>query len=689
MAAEQPGEKVALKDATVADLDTLLKQSRGTRSRLLPIWLVSLAYYNNLQWVFYNRGKIERPQLSPNRITLTDNRITGIVRGEVAKMIKQNPTFQVTPSSAEDADLQASEMGEKVLSFLWRDLGLRNQLEDTLRWTKILGAGFWKVTWDSAKGQKVQIAADVQGKPILHPETGAPLKPENLLDEENNMPEGVKAKTIATGDVHVETVGPMEIFPDPIAKQFEQAEWVIQSSVKSAEYVKLHFDAEVQPDVDVAGGPIEARMYLGVGSMEGASGYKGVQVNEYWCKPNSQHPQGRHCVWVKNKMLLEENNPYDDLPYVMFRGIPVPGQFWPTSTVELLKGPQTYLNKTISQIAENLSKFGNPSLMVSRQAGVQYSGKPGEVIHYNSTIPDPQPQYLQAPPLPQYVLDQQKQIELSIQEISGQHEVSHAQVPAGVKAASAINLLQEADDTRLGPSIYEMEEAIGRAGEMLLKLVAKYWSDERTIMITGENHALDAMSFKGAALRENTQVEVQSGSMFPRSKAAKQASIQDMLNLVFQYQGEKPNKRTLAKVLKDLEAGDLAKLFGDTSVSEGQINRENQELALGGELPVNVYDEHEAHIEGHQEWQRGPTYKQLGPDVAQSTERHVALHRQQLIAQKQPPPPEKHDPVETLAYQYAPPDIQRQIEAQAGMQPSTEKPVEQQPAGKPTGGEEE
>jgi outer membrane protein OmpA-like peptidoglycan-associated protein len=235
--------------------------------------------------------------------------------------------------------------------------------------------------------------------------------------------------------------------------------------------------------------------------------------------------------------------------------------------------------------------------------------------------------------MPQYVLQQQERIESAMQDISGQHEVSNAQVPAGVKAASAINLLQEADDTRLGPAIYDMEEAIGVAGERLLKLVAQYWTDERTILIAGKDHALDAMSFRGAALKSNTQVEVQSGSMFPKSKAAKQAAIQDTLNLYFQYLGNQPmNKRMLSKVMEDLEGGALSKLFGDISVSESQINRENQEIAQSIAIMVNPYDEHEVHIEGHEEYQRGPTYKQLGPVVNQIMEAHVNEHRQALLA---------------------------------------------------------
>jgi hypothetical protein len=321
----------------------------------------------------------------------------------------------------------------------------------------------------------------------------------------------------------------------------------------------------------------------------------------------------------------------------MFKGIPVPGRFWPTSTVEQHRSPQAELNKIRSQVVENAQRIGNPAILCSRQANIQYQGTPGERIDFDDTVQNALPSYLQAPQMPAYVLQQQDRIEASIQEISGQHEVSKAQVPAGVKAASAINLLQEADDTRLGPAIYDMEEALGLAGQKLLKLVAQYWTDERTIMIAGEDHAWDVMLFRGAALRENTHVEVQAGSAFPKSKAAKQAAIQDMLNLRMQYSGEPVDPVTMQKVLRDMEAGGLEKLFGDLTASVAQVNRENQQISQGAELPVNPFDEHQVHIHVHQEFQRSATYSQLGPEVAMAMEAHVAEHRERVLAQIMPP----------------------------------------------------
>lgn len=622
------------KDGTVGDLDKLAAQAKGARSRHEPAWSLNLAFHANQHWVRWNRGRIDRPVIEPHRVLITDNRITGIVSKELARMTKQKPAWQVVPVSAESSDLQAAETGEKVLEYLWRHLYMRKKLMSALRWASITGNGFWKICWDSALGEKVSIVADHEGSPVLHGETGAPMKPEHFGE---GIPEGLQQKTIATGDVHVETVSPFEMLIDPIAKELQDAEWCIQQAVKSPEYVKQHFGVDVDPDTDISSGSTEARMFPTLEG-SGSSQYRGVKLSEYWCKPNTTHPDGRRAVWAKGKMLSEGPNPYKELPYVHFQGIPVPGNIWAMGMVELLRGPQVELNKTRSQIVENAQRIGNPAILKSRQANTQYSGVPGEQIDFDDTTQNAVPTYLQPPQMPQYVLQQQDRIEQSLQEISGQHEVSNAQVPAGVKAASAINLLQEADDTRLGPAIYDMEETLGRAGSMLLKLVAEYWSDERTILIAGEDHAMDAMVFKGAALKENTHVEVQSGSAFPKSKAAKQAAIQDMLNLYFQYQGGQPmNKRQLGKVLRDLEAGGLERLFGDLSSDEGQINRENQQLSEGQPLPVNSYDNNQAHIEGHTEFQKGPSYLRLGPVVAQVMEQHVQQHRERLLAEQPPP----------------------------------------------------
>lgn len=612
---------------TVQELEKLLQQSKALHSRLEPIWFLNAAYYIGEQWLFWNNGRLDKAPIRPGQMRLVDNRIIGIVESRLAKKTKQKPCFQVTPTTAQDQDLQASRTGEKMLDYLWRKLKMRNKLMDVLLWAETASAGFWKVYWDSAEGEKVTVVLDPEGNVANNETTGAPLVPKDCPD---GLPEGHTEKTLATGDVKVEVVSPFEFFPDPLAKELEDAEWCIQVTVKSKEYVKQHFGVEVEPDTEVSGGPAESRMFPSY-QAGGASGYRGVKLSEYWSKPNSKFPCGLRVVWAKGKVLCEEPNPYKCLPYFMFKGIPVPGRFWPTTPVEQLRGPQAELNKAKSQVSENANRFGNPALLAAKQANVQYSGKPGERIDFDDTVPNAIPSYLQAPALPQYVVTQQDRIESAMEAIAAQHEVSSAQVPAGVTAAAAINLLQEADDTRLGPSIYDMEEVIGEAGQRLLELVGKYWTTEKTILIGGEDSAWDVMVFRGAALRGNTHVEVQSGSMFPQSKASKQAAIQNVLGMALQYSGQPLNPRDLRKVLRDYQAGALEGLFGDMTADETQINRENGLLAQGEPLQINSFDNQQAHIEGHTEFQKGAAYNLMPADVKVNIERHVAEHRQQLM----------------------------------------------------------
>jgi hypothetical protein len=214
-----------------------------------------------------------------------------------------------------------------------------------------------------------------------------------------------------------------------------------------------------------------------------------------------------------------------------------------------------------------------------------------------------------------------------------------------------------------------MEHSLGEAATLALEIVAEYWTDEREVLIAGENHELDAMHFKGAALKENTQVECQTGSMFPQSKAARQAAIQDFLGLAFQYEGQQAiNPRMLSKILKDLDAGALSKLYGDLSQDDSQINRENQELSQGKAVKIHVYDNNQAHLEGHTEYQKTAAYAALGetPEgkVAQALfELHTKEHREHLMAQMQPPPGqevEQHE--ETVETQ--PPDAAKAQEGE-------------------------
>jgi hypothetical protein len=603
--------------------------SKASRERFIPEWYMNLAFYHGHQWLWWNRGRLAMPNLAEWRETPVDNRILPICSARVARKVKNRPIFVVTPNTGDESDIDAAKIGERVLTSDWLGQNLQAKLFQAQLLAEITGAGFWKIYWDATRGESAEYLFDAEGNPVIG-QDGHPMRGDAIAE----LPPGITKKRISEGDVCVDVLSPFELFPDPAATSLDECEWMIEEKVRSAEYVKRRFGETMEPDTEVPIGPLDSRMAPSLvyhGDTGGAANtYKGLKVYEGWMRPCTEYPEGKHVVWCNEKLLEDENKPFDPMPYVMFSGIRSPNRFWPTSLVTQMRGPQTALNKIQGQIMENAKRLGNLSIMKSRQANVSYTGLPGEEVLYDSTVTDAVPSFLTPPEMPAYVREQVERIENSLTEISGLHEVSKATVPTGVTAASAINLLQEADDTRIGPEIQDMENGLAQAGSKVLKLRARFNTDERTIQIAGEDGNWDIFSFRAELLKDNTNVEVQAGSAMPRSKAAKQAAMLEVLSLAFQY-GLEFDPRDLRKFFKDYEVAALERLFDSTSQDEQQAQRENRLLSKGEPVAPHPRDDHDIHIAAHDEYRKSGKFTRLPANAQQLIELHITAHQEAQV----------------------------------------------------------
>jgi hypothetical protein len=624
---------------TIDELKKRHEQAKSARRRFEAVWSMNCAFFEGEQWTAWAGGKLYKPQLSADRMTITDNRIQPAVRTEVAKLTKHRPTFTCIPRTAGDDDIAAAELAEQILEYQWTHLEMQDRFPRALLWSRTACAGFLKVLWDKSLGEGAEVLVGPDGEPLTG-QNGRPITedidPEQLA-QQLGLPQGsISRKAVNQGDIRVAVRSPFQIFPDPLAETFADIEWLIEESIVSSDYVEDRYGKKLDPDTPANPGIVQAQ--LGWQNSD-AGGYKGVKVFEFWRRPCRQYPKGYRATWARDEILEQDKAPFDPMPYVMFSGIDVPGRFWPTSITEQLRDPQTELNKTKSQLAENRNRVGNPTVLASRQAigdpdeFERQMSQPGGALYYDDTSPNATPAYLQAPEMPQYIDRLIDRIEASMQEISGQHEVSSAQVPAGVTAASAINLLQEADDTRLGPAITDMERQLAELGRKILRLVARFYDDQRTIALASENDGWMVVDFRGQMLRDHTHVEVQAGSTMPRSLAAKQAFMESMLT-TFLQNGVPLKDKNLAKYFRDLQIGGAEHLVDEFSRNEEQIQRENRQLTLGQMLPVNDWDDDEAHIEGHTDFQKQLRFERLPPPLRMLFAQHVQAHRDRLADQQ-------------------------------------------------------
>jgi hypothetical protein len=641
MAIDSAGQRP--RDSVSEDLEERLTRSRAVRQREERKWILQLAYYGGRQWTAIDgSGRLYEPEIGPHKLRLVDNRIMPGVLTQVAKMSKMRPSMSVAPSSGDQLDFDAAQMGETVLDEKWESLDLTRKRRQAILWSRVCAAGFWKICWDDRRGDPFEVMAVDDGagqdKILLGPDQ-QPLRSDDptvaavLNNVDPAVAETARAKTLFPGDVMVAVRSPFAIFPDPLAPEegLEDTDWLIEESIVSPAYIRDRYNVDLEADTSASAGVMESRMP----GLEGDGSKVGVIVREFWARKCAEFPQGQKVVYAQGQVLEAGNNPYGWLPHVMFRGTPYPGRFWPTCFTEQSISPQTELNNIKSQIHENAARVGNPPLAKSRQADVSWDGLPGSVLEYNDTLQNSLPSFLQVPEMPAYIQNLVPELLDSISDSSGQHEVSQGAVPTGVTAAAAINLLQEADDTRIGPDIEDMEKSLADAGKRILQLVATYYTDGRILRIAGDEQSWTIIpDFKGAMLRGNTDVQVQAGSTMPRSKAAQQAAMQEMVGLLVQY-GYQMDQRSLRRFFMDYGVGGLDRLTNEIDADEKQVAREHQKFQAGLTFLPNEWDAHELHIEAHNEFRKTTTFERLPPQTQQAIAQHVLAHQQTVQLQQQ------------------------------------------------------
>jgi hypothetical protein len=626
-----------------------LKQARTTRRKYESTWFLNLAFNQGEQWVAHDGRGLYHPRTRKGQVRLTDNRVRPIVRSEVARLSKERPGWAATPDGLGDDAVNSALTATRLLEYAYDHLNFQPRRREAITWSRICGAGFIKTCWDPTRGEGAEVLVHPQevavpapdpsaepimvphpqaGQAVLHPVTQRVLKPGDLPEIESTL----ETKTVGGGDVSLAVRSPFDIFPDPLATSLDDARWIIDEAVRSPEYVKEHYGVEVKPDAPTMVGIVESGFHGA--AVEGEGDQVGVKVYELWEPRSKGNPQGRRLVFTQQKVLYEGPNEYKRIPYTMFPGIIVPGRFWPDAVVTDLRPIQARWNKLLSQFAENLSKFGNPAMLIDALAQVKYTGVPGEKIKANFGGPVPPVQYLNPPSVPGYAFNFAQIVEGAFQEIAGHSETASGAVPPGVTSAAAISLLQEQSTTIISPDIEATEGAIGDVGQAVIELMACYYSTERVTVIVGPDGIVDYDTFKASASFKVPRISVVPNSTLPRSMAARQAAIRDILNLLLQY-GVPMQKSAVAKALKDMQVGGVEALVGSTTGGVTLAQREWADFLRDKDPVVNEIDDDHMHIDTHTDSAQVDRFRSLPPERQAVWLNHIAEHKGAAVRKQQ------------------------------------------------------
>jgi hypothetical protein len=388
----------------------------------------------------------------------------------------------------------------------------------------------------------------------------------------------------------------------------------------------------------------------------------GLEVNTYWLLPgmypgNKYLRNGKMMRWTTGRRILDKADAFPSqdarMPFVFFQHVPTSAVIWPDCIMSHIRGPNLEIDKTVSQLIENKDYMANPMWRIATQHKIKGEVKnvAGAIIKYRHVPNIPPPEPVPGLQMPSQVENIVVALRDQILDISGQSEVARGRVPSGVRSGVAVAYLQEEDDTKIAPTIENFEDAISLQGSLTLERFSQFYTFERIIRFYRRDGIFDVRKFKGADLKNNTDVVCQAGSAMPRMKAARQQYVLELVSLGI--------LKDPKKIQEMLEIGEGEPDDVDKAIS--QANRENNIMLHGvwasqtkhaGEssdeamdkfnkisaaIPVKSWHNHQVHIERHTSVMMDEEFDRLmisNPEIVRLFDEHLAMHQQELQKQQ-------------------------------------------------------
>ena len=414
-----------------------------------------------------------------------------------AKLTKVDTEINILPSTNDERDVKSAKVSKKIIKSIKNKLKLQSIIAQGIKWSEVCGTCFYKITWNSDKGQVVGL--DESGRPVR------------------------------SGEVEVSVVSPFEIYPDNlVTEKLEDVQSIIHAKAYSTEEVKAMFD------VTVKGQDVNVYSLDSVNSSIGGLGFNGtmpkmiesrksdsVLVIERYNRPNATYPNGRLTIVAGDKLVYDGDLPYKigsdderDFPFVKQTAIEEPGSFFGTSIIERLIPVQRAYNAVKNRKHEFINRLSMGVLSVEDGSvdldNLEDEGlSPGKILVYRQGSSEPK--YLQGESLPNGLSEEENALLEEFNKISGVNDILNSSSLSTNISGTALELLISQDEERLNASIESIRGANIEIARKILKLYKQYAIFPRLARIVGENGQVELFYFSSCDISSD-DVEIENVS---------------------------------------------------------------------------------------------------------------------------------------------------------------------------------
>lgn len=566
------------------------KGAKGMQIEQRQYWLNS-QFLLGEQWLWWNPKTKTTEQLprDSSRVQVTVNRLWPASRSLIARAMARNLVFEVPPTGADDATIQAAQTAESVINAVVREHGWETMREDALWATWKGGTSLIGLEWDSSLGEHAGVTED--------------------------------GRNFNMGDTVETVLSVADFVVEPGIREARKGSWWCKQVALPPDTVQEMYNMPEPPPAD-AGATLSPYQWKVVQQERGGQTWSMnlTRVLTYYERPTPNYPQGQMAVVVNRQIVDQGPWPFpfkDHLNFVVLRETHVEGR-WSGETVLSIALPvQAALNQSWCNIIEHMKQAGNARLYVPAGAVdmiEELTDLPGEIV----VVPDgaTPPGYLSPPSMPAWWIQQPQQLRQELDDILGHHEVSRGEAPGRVDSAAGISLLQEADTSPIGRMVKELALAFSDLGQDVLDVYQENVIETRQSVIRAPGQPSQTMPWTGGSLLQQTACVVPPDALTPRSKAQMLQLAETAANMgfitsldAFLRVAEVPDARSITEVLEP----DVAK-----------ARSENHMMAQGAVVIPAKFDDHGVHITNHLNFMKGPRWNMMTPQAQEN----MILHNQ-------------------------------------------------------------
>lgn len=423
------------------------------------------------------------------------NFINEMVEAKVSQRSRFKPAYAVLPANADWEDEQSAQSAKMALDCKRQDLSFDNVFADGDKVNFICGDSFTMVDWDHELGQ--------------------PIKTDGLKTKDEYM----------TGDIKIDVLTPFEFFPQLNKDKIEDVDdistlkWMHTDELKAL-YPKLAGqieDSAWEFWYDSSSSSYQMRKHY-------------CLVITYWHKKTKFLPKGAKIIYTKGLVLEKNENPFADggLPGYFDTDIDVPDNLRGIPFLQNIAQLQNYHNM----------------LMVSAMRGNAVSSMPKWVyqkgsVHINKLTNDfgsiefnggVAPQLVTYAGVNPSIYDAMDRTEKYIEKGSTVYGTSRGEPPKGIKAAVALQFLDEQETQRESRGMAKRQNRMIAVARLVLSRMAQFYKPEdgRLLQIFGPDNSYLIDNFKSCEFWSQYNVHLQNQSSLPDSKTGKVAAILDI-----------------------------------------------------------------------------------------------------------------------------------------------------------------